>query len=157
MPLKDIEERRAYAKKYREKNKEKLKEYKKNYFQENREREIKKTKDWRKNNLERDREHRKRYAIKHKERIKEYGRRWSIKKAYNLSYKDWLKIWESQDGKCAICGEPFIKPSDAHTDHNHKNNKIRGLLCRNCNIAIGLFKDNPKLTTKATEYLLEKK
>ena len=155
MPLKDKEERKAYSKEYRKKNKKKLKEYKKNYFQEHREREIKKNKEWIKNNLEKHREHNRSYAKKHKERIKTYGRKWSIKKTYKISYEDWLKIWESQDGKCAICGESFVKPSDAHTDHNHKTGKIRGLLCRNCNIAVGLFKDNPELTIKATEYILK--
>jgi hypothetical protein len=154
MPYKNKEDQKAWAKRYREKNKEKLKEYKAKYFKENREREMGKSKEWRKNNLEKDREHRRKYAKKHKEKIKRYGRKWSIKKTYNLSYEDWLKIWESQNGKCAICGELFVKPSDAHTDHNHKIYKIRGLLCRNCNIAIGLFKDNPELTIKATEYLL---
>ena len=154
MPYKNKEDQKAWGKRYRERNREKLKKYKKNYFKKNREREIEKNKEWIKNNPEKYKEHNRRYAIKHKERIKEYGRKWSIKKSYNLSYEDWLKIWESQDGKCAICGDSFIKPSDAHTDHSHKIGEIRGLLCRNCNIAIGLFKDNPELTTKATEYLL---
>ena len=77
-----------------------------------------------------------------------------LKYRYNLSYEDWLRMWEGQDGKCVICGESFTKPSDSRVDHNHKTNKIRGLLCNKCNLGIGCFNDNPKLTTKATEYLL---
>ncbi|MBA7572891.1 hypothetical protein ES708_14678 [subsurface metagenome] len=77
-----------------------------------------------------------------------------IKTKYNLSHEDWLKIWESQDGKCSICGKSFIELSDACTDHDHKTDEIRGLLCRECNLGIGFFNDNPKLTAEATKYLL---
>lgn len=54
--------------------------------------------------------------------------------------------------QCQICGQntgPF------HIDHNHKTNKIRGKLCRDCNLGLGNFKDNPKSLLKATKYLIE--
>jgi hypothetical protein len=38
-------------------------------------------------------------------------------------------------------------------DHCHKTGKIRGLLCKDCNIGLGHFKDNIKLLQKAEEYL----
>ena len=90
-----------------------------------------------------------RYNINNPEKIK----RVRLKCNYNLSYEDWLKMWENQDGKCGICGKPFIRQSDAYTDHNHKTNEIRGLLCRQCNFGIGNFNDNPKLMMKAIKYL----
>ena len=94
----------------------------------------------------------------HKKAMKKYqngnGRKTKIESKYNLSYEDWLKMWENQDGKCIICGKSFSKPSNACTDHNHKTGKVRGLLCTKCNLGIGLFNDNPKLTAKVTEYLL---
>lgn len=89
---------------------------------------------------------------------KEYKKKWSkrqnLKLKYNLLYEDWLKIWETQEGKCKICGKPFKNPSKAFVDHNHETNKIRGLLCVKCNFGIGYFDDNPILTTEATKYLL---
>ena len=40
-------------------------------------------------------------------------------------------------------------------DHNHVNNKVRGLLCSNCNCAIGLLGDSPVIINRALEYLQE--
>jgi hypothetical protein len=37
--------------------------------------------------------------------------------------------------------------------HCHTTGKVRGLLCVNCNLAIGLLKDNPDLLNKAASYL----
>lgn len=100
----------------------------------------------------------KQYYIDNIKKIRGQHKQWHIDNKYikyGLSHGDWLKIWENQDGKCAICGETFIEPSNACIDHNHKTGEIRGLLCRNCNLGIGLFKDNPELLIKAMEYLLE--
>jgi hypothetical protein len=38
-------------------------------------------------------------------------------------------------------------------DHNHKTGRVRGLLCKRCNVAIGMLDDNPKLLARALEYL----
>jgi len=38
-------------------------------------------------------------------------------------------------------------------DHCHDTNKVRGLLCKNCNTAIGLLKENLETMTKALEYV----
>ena len=103
-------------------------------------------------------------AYKSKEDQRIYHRQWrkdnpkacrehDFKHKYNLSYEDWVRMWTGQNGECTICGEPFANQSDAFVDRNHKTGKVRGLLCRTCNLGIGYFKDNPKLTTKATEYL----
>lgn len=62
-----------------------------------------------------------------------------------------LKIFLQENKVCNICnlvsGKMFI-------DHNHTTNKIRGLLCIKCNLAIGhYFADNISLLKKAIEYL----
>lgn len=55
---------------------------------------------------------------------------------------------------CQICGthESTFKKK-LHVDHNHETGRIRGLLCDNCNRAIGHLKDNPHITDSATRYL----
>lgn len=66
-----------------------------------------------------------------------------LKKKYNLSIKEVeLKI-KKQKGKCTICGKRLdFKNSDAHVDHDHKTGKIRDVLCRKCNFALGQVNDD---------------
>lgn len=81
-----------------------------------------------------------------------------LKYIYGVSLEDIKQIYKIQNELCAICGGKQIKGTNAwgvdlHIDHNHKNGKVRGLLCRNCNTGIGLFDDNPELLLKAIKYL----
>jgi len=57
-----------------------------------------------------------------------------------------------QDYKCNICNINIDK-STCVIDHNHDTNKVRGLLCRNCNTALGLFNDNVNSLLSAIKYL----
>lgn len=70
---------------------------------------------------------------------------------YGISSKEWEKLFELQEGKCAICEKTLT--TAAATDHCHKTNKIRGLLCNNCNTGLGMFKDDLKLLEQAVQYL----
>jgi len=38
-------------------------------------------------------------------------------------------------------------------DHNHKTNKIRGLLCKDCNLILGFAKDSVGTLLTAVTYL----
>lgn len=67
-----------------------------------------------------------------------------------------------QNNKCVICGqEIFLFGSSpkltAHVDHDHKTGKVRGLLCPECNIGLGKFRDNPDYLLKAASYLKKNK
>jgi hypothetical protein len=53
--------------------------------------------------------------------------------------------------ECTICGEITNKLS---VDHCHKTNKVRGILCQECNLGLGKFKDDPELLEFARIYLL---
>lgn len=50
---------------------------------------------------------------------------------------------------CEICGQDGWLV----TDHDHKTNKVRGALCRNCNKALGLFQDSKEIILAASKYL----
>lgn len=125
----------------------------KQFYRDNRERYLKYSREYRKNNPKEIKKYDKQYKKDNPERIRRIKRDSRIKKIYGLSHKDWLGIWEAQDGECAICGRSFSKPSDALIDHNHKTNEVRGLLCNKCNLGIGHFDDNPRIIIKANEYL----
>lgn len=60
-------------------------------------------------------------------------------------------LYYEQKGLCAACGKGSRQA--LHLDHDHKTGKIRGLLCMNCNIALGLVNDDQKILLKLMFYL----
>lgn len=68
---------------------------------------------------------------------------------YGISQQEWEKLFLECEGKCQICSSP----EEICVDHNHSTGRVRGLLCRKCNAAIGLLKETPELLLKAVEYL----
>lgn len=77
-----------------------------------------------------------------------------LKRKYNLSLEEFHEKLENQKYCCALCGKTQEdEGSFLCVDHNHDTGKVRDLLCRVCNRALGLFKDNPELLRKAAEYI----
>ena len=76
-----------------------------------------------------------------------------LKKWYGITLDDKRNMFDKQDGKCAICSTNFIDFNKAHVDHNHITKKVRGLLCRNCNLVLGHAQDNFQVLQKAALYL----
>lgn len=83
-----------------------------------------------------------------------------LKKRFGISLEDYELMLESQNNVCAICKQPEVsidhrtkKVRTLAVDHCHITNKIRGLLCTNCNTALGLFKDDASVLTQAIAYL----
>lgn len=72
---------------------------------------------------------------------------------YGLTPEAWLALFEKQGGVCAICKLPELLKKRLAVDHCHITGKIRGLLCGNCNRALGQFQDSPVITQAATDYL----
>jgi hypothetical protein len=70
---------------------------------------------------------------------------------YSLRIGEFKEMMIAQKSRCAICGAK--KDYDLCVDHCHKTGKIRGLLCRPCNVGLGQFKDNKKLLACAIRYL----
>jgi len=60
--------------------------------------------------------------------------------------------YQSHHGTCDLCGLTD-KGRALAVDHCHKTGIIRGMLCTNCNRAIGMFKDDPDLMIKAANYV----
>lgn len=58
------------------------------------------------------------------------------------------ELAELQDWRCAICQKRTERP--LHVDHDHHSKKVRGLLCLNCNMKLGVYEQFHKL---AEEYL----
>ena len=69
----------------------------------------------------------------------------------------YLALLTHQDQRCAICKIHFEtssrKRNPRAVDHDHTTNKIRGILCINCNLLLGHAKDNPMILRNAVKYL----
>ncbi len=80
-----------------------------------------------------------------------YRRRCQLKK-YGITEADYEMLAISQANCCAICKQ---KPGKRGLviDHCHTSGKVRGLLCDNCNMALGLLKENIEILEQAKNYL----
>ena len=76
-----------------------------------------------------------------------------------LSEDKYEDLFLKQKGVCAICSKTNTpnrsngKLQKLSVDHNHTTGEVRGLLCRECNMGLGKFKDSVYLLGKAIEYL----
>lgn len=97
-------------------------------------------------------EDRTRYFRNGKEYSASKRRERTLREGYNMSLTDYDDMLDSQQGKCAICGS-YPKSKPLAVDHCHHSGVIRGLLCSNCNTALGLFADDGARMEKAIAYL----
>ena len=85
------------------------------------------------------------------------------KRRYNLNPEEYIKLLKVEE--CEICGMIMTgkyRISDHSSkrlatekciDHCHKTGKVRGVLCHDCNKAIGMLKDNIGILKSAINYL----
>ncbi len=86
-----------------------------------------------------------------------YSRRTNLRRYYGLEESEYDALFDSQQGKCAICQKDLERISrSTHIDHCHSSGKIRGILCHHCNTAIGLLGDDVEKMKAAIEYLEKK-
>jgi hypothetical protein len=96
----------------------------------------------------------KKYREDNKEKVNNSRLKWNRKKSYNFPPELFEARFDEQGKICAICKSPNAGGRGAfHADHNHETNQPRGILCHNCNVALGNFKDDPELLKAAIEYL----
>ncbi len=77
-----------------------------------------------------------------------------LKRTYGITIEEHKKMFQEQNGECAICGcKGDGRWKTLCVDHCHKTGKVRGLLCRSCNTALGQMNDDTSLLEKAVLYL----
>lgn len=101
-----------------------------------------------------EKERRKEVYQKHKQKRLNAAYDKQLKK-WNLSAEDFEILSAKQNDVCLICQKTCSSGSRLSIDHDHKTNKIRGLLCKHCNFGLGHFQDDINLLRKAIEYLNE--
>jgi hypothetical protein len=112
-----------------------LKEYKKRYYQLYRE------------------EHLKRAKANRGERDPVVARNYAIRKKYGLDEREYKALLDKQGYRCAICGCGGTDILAFRVDHDHCTGKVRGLLCHNCNHALGLLDDDIEIVESLLRYL----
>lgn len=125
---------------------------------------------WRKDNPERHQESNKLRNKRWKELNPDYVKGLARVRTYRyrlrqmgITEEEIEKLYIEQNNCCAICLIPFSKNEarwsggsgrdKPHIDHCHISGKIRGILCRSCNLGIGHFQDKIEALEKAIEYL----
>ncbi len=89
-----------------------------------------------------------------KDRYDKTKRKFHLKNTYGITLDQYNQMFFDQNGKCAICGNgQEVMKKRLYVDHDHSSNKLRGLICGNCNSALGFMKDNPEICEKAAIYL----
>ena len=73
-----------------------------------------------------------------------------LKTKYGITDADYDWLYKGQGGRCGICSEPHKR---LVVDHDHNSGRVRGLLCRKCNAAIGQLNDSPALLRRALAWL----
>lgn len=80
----------------------------------------------------------------------------NIKRRYGIDEKIYNHILEQQDFSCKICGTHISHLSERlAVDHSHTTGKVRGLLCRHCNLLLGNASDAIEILENAIKYLKE--
>lgn len=81
-----------------------------------------------------------------------------FRRKYGVDFAQFQQMLLEQKGVCAICEKPETKVESGtirllSVDHNHTTGEVRGLLCSNCNMAIGYACDDVTTLQKAIGYL----
>lgn len=105
-------------------------------------------KQWYANNPDRWKETRD--PAKHRANSKKHWEKRGLYLRYGITQEQLDCQTTIQANACAICNQTQTK---LHIDHDHNSGKVRGLLCGNCNRALGLMYDNVESLEAAIDYL----
>jgi hypothetical protein len=95
------------------------------------------------------------YQFHRRKNRPEVRRRSDLKRVYGISLEEYDAALALQEKKCGCCGLAVenSRPRQFAVDHCHQTGKNRGILCGDCNMAIGLLGDNLKGLENAIQYL----
>jgi hypothetical protein len=143
---------------------ERQREYMRRYYAENKERLLEQMEAWRTKNKARHLERAREYHRANKDAINErkrahrvenpeHFRNLLLKRQYGMTVEAFERMRADQGGGCAVCqkDKPLV------VDHDHEDGGVRGLLCNQCNQALGLLEDDCGRFYAAIKYLRQKR
>jgi len=170
-----LDKERAANQRWRDSHKEHIAEYNRQYHAAHKAKRSADNKRWREENKWRRRRYQREWNLANAAHRQELNARWGerhpryrpdykLKYNYGITLEQYEKMFQAQDGKCAIC--PNRAPESGrvrrlHVDHDHKccpGNRacgkcVRGLLCSRCNLVIGSVEENMELLIQMIEYI----
>jgi hypothetical protein len=108
---------------------------------------------WNEENAARAKRARADYYLRTKdtERAKRRRRNAHLVRTFGITLEEYEALIASQGGLCPGCGDELT--SSSHVDHCHARGQIRGVLCNNCNLTLGLAADSPQRLRRLALYL----
>lgn len=93
----------------------------------------------------------------HRKKNPKQTKNYSLKEKKNIDFCLYQTILKSQQYSCAGCNTHYTKFSRyLAVDHCHQTNQVRGLLCLQCNTALGSCKDSPQILRNLATYIEQK-
>ncbi len=92
----------------------------------------------------------------HAEHIEPSKRRSHLMTRYGITDDQYHQRLARQGYKCLICNATTSGNGNSHyfdVDHDHVTGKIRGLLCRRCNVTAGVLENNVERIKSLTRYI----
>lgn len=110
------------------------------------------------------REHHRIYMAEYQRKLRArdpfHSLRAGLWREYGITLEQYEAMFDAQNGVCAICGRADRRTATSNAtlrricvDHDHKTGAIRGVLCADCNQAMGLLDDQIELLQRAISYL----
>jgi hypothetical protein len=100
------------------------------------------------------------WCLHNAQKARDYDTRKHLRKAFGITVQEYADICSRQNGLCALCRNPeTIKNKRDGSlqrlsiDHCHATGRIRGALCRACNMMLSRFEKNPEIYYTIHAYL----
>ena len=81
------------------------------------------------------------------------SKKWKSKETrlYGLSVTRYEEM--KAGGRCEVCGDHVQRRC---VDHSHRSGKVRGSVCRHCNLMLGFARDDPARLSRGAAYLIRR-
>lgn len=78
----------------------------------------------------------------------------NLKYHYGITKETYLQMLSDQGESCGICKVSIgMLNKRLSVDHCHKTGRVRGLLCQNCNAALGQLRESEEITISLLDYI----
>lgn len=86
-------------------------------------------------------------------KIRAIARAAYLKKNYGITLEEELAMLAACGNRCEICKKEIPNKGDWRIDHDHETGAVRGILCNQCNLGIGMLQDSQQVMLAAIQYL----